>query len=106
MFVGKGDPTPVEMIPGIFRKTMSTTAGMMLCEMTLRSGTHVPAHSHPHEQVGYVVTGSLRLRIGSEERRLGPGDAYGVPGGVEHEAWAEGDTVLVEVFHPQREDYR
>ena len=33
VFVGKGDPTPVEMIPGIFRKTMSTTAGMMLSTM-------------------------------------------------------------------------
>jgi quercetin dioxygenase-like cupin family protein len=52
------------------------------------------------------VSGRMRFRIGDEERELGPGDGYSVPGGVTHGAIGVTDVIAVDSFHPVREDYR
>jgi quercetin dioxygenase-like cupin family protein len=36
---------------------------LMLLQVTLAPGAVVPTDSHPHEQMGYVVSGSLELAI-------------------------------------------
>jgi quercetin dioxygenase-like cupin family protein len=51
-------------------------------------GTGSKPHQHPEEQVINVLTGRFRVRIGNEERILGPGEAALVPPNVEHEAKA------------------
>ncbi|MGI6209175.1 MAG: cupin domain-containing protein [Anaerolineae bacterium] len=81
---------------------------LMLVEIRLEADAEVPAHSHPHEQIGYVLDGRVLFRIGGEERALGPGAAYSVPGGEEHAARPlDGAPArLVEVFTPPREDFR
>jgi quercetin dioxygenase-like cupin family protein len=66
----------------------------------------VPEHSHPHEQLGYVLEGTLVLQIAGVEHRLPPGHAYAIPGGVEHAAWSDERCLVLDVFHPVREDYR
>ena len=67
----------------------------------------VPLHSHPHEQLGFVLRGEQVLIVGGVEHPLGPMECYVLPGGVEHaaRAGAEGASV-VDVFQPVREDYR
>lgn len=66
----------------------------------------VPSHSHPHEQLGLLLEGELEMEIGGERRRLKPGDAYVIPGGVSHGARTGGGRALVlDIFHPRREDY-
>jgi len=96
---------PVEMLPGVERRTLAVTERLMLCEFHIGAGSEVPMHSHPHDQVGYVVSGEAIMTIAGREYRCGPGDAYAIPGGVEHGARFETDTVLIDVFHPPREDY-
>jgi quercetin dioxygenase-like cupin family protein len=81
--------------------------GAMLNLIELAPGARVPEHDHPHEQLGYVLEGELVLAIAGVEHRLGPGDAYAIPGGVEHAASSDGGPCLVlDVFQPVREDYR
>ncbi|HET8945262.1 MAG TPA: cupin domain-containing protein [Dehalococcoidia bacterium] len=99
-------PNPVEMLPGIVRRTLTAGDRMMLIEVTLEPATIVPMHTHPHEQTGYVVSGRMRLQIASETLDLNPGDAYMIPGGAEHEATALEPLVIVDVFSPPREEYR
>lgn len=100
------DVEPVEMLPGVTRRTLAVTDRLMLVEFRMQPGAEVPLHSHPHDQVGYVVSGEAIMNIGGREVRCGPGDAYAIPGGVEHAARFEVETVLIDVFHPPREDYR
>ena len=45
---------------------------MMICEFTLETGVEIPAHAHPHEQVGYVASGKVRITVGDESTVLGP----------------------------------
>ena len=51
------------------------------------AGTGAKAHQHPQEQVINVLAGKLRIRVGSEERVVGPGDVVHIPPNTEHEAW-------------------
>ena len=49
----KGDgATPVEMVPGVLRRTLGHGEEMLLAEFTIIAGSEVSTHSHPHAQVG------------------------------------------------------
>ncbi len=106
VFVQSNDAEQVEMLKGVFRKTLGMTASMMLVEIHMEPNTQVPAHSHPHEQVGYVVSGEIVFNVGGVEQRLTAGDSYAIPGHVEHSAQAMTQTVLLDIFAPHREEYR
>ena len=79
----------------------------MLNLVELDPGAVVPAHSHPHEQLGIGLSGLIVMQIDGEEHPVGPMDAMHIPSGVVHGAYAgpEGAVVL-DVFVPIREDFR
>ena len=65
-----------------------------------------PPHSHPHEQVSYVVAGNIICFLGDEEIRLGPGDIFTVPPNMPHSVQLLTQHVrLVDTFHPVREEF-
>lgn len=72
----------------------------------LEPGTVVPEHSHDNEQIGVLASGSLRFRVGDEERELRPGGTWSIPSDVPHAVTAgpEG-AVVVEIFTPVRADW-
>ncbi len=88
----------------IGRRVISGKQGTMVyCRM--KAGAHAAAHQHPREQFVWVVSGSIRLRIGAEARTIGPGDLAVIPGGIEHEAFFPEDTEVIDFFAPVREDF-
>jgi len=101
-----GEATPVEMLPGIVRPTLNEGAHTMLVELQMAKGSHVPAHTHPHEQTGYLASGRFRFRLGDQWLEMGPGDSWSVPGGVDHEVEVLEDSVAVDIFSPVRDEYR
>lgn len=96
----------VEMLPGITRRTLGWGDRMLLVEITLREGGLVPPHSHPHEQIGYLLKGQLEFTIGDAKTVVSAGDGYTIAGGATHSALALVDSVAVEVFSPVREEYK
>jgi quercetin dioxygenase-like cupin family protein len=65
-----------------------------------------PPHSHPHEQISYVVSGELIVFIGDEQTRLEPGDMFTVPPDIPHTVQLLTEYVrLVDTFTPIREDF-
>jgi quercetin dioxygenase-like cupin family protein len=83
------------------------------CDLTMMSfvdidpGAVVEEHSHPHEQVGLMLKGRAVFVIGGEEKTLGPGDMYRIPGGVRHRVVALDEPVqVIDIFSPVREEYR
>lgn len=97
---------PVEMFPGAWRRTLATGERQMMCQFRLARDAVVPMHSHPHEQVGYVLEGRVKMTIGGKVHDLEPGDSYFIPGGMEHNAVAATDCMILDVFSPPREEYR
>lgn len=106
MIIKSFEVEPVEMVPGVWRRTLASGERLMLVHVTLEEGAVVPAHSHPHEQVGYVVSGELKMTIGGTEHSLKPGDSYLIPSNVEHGAVTPEGAQVLDVFSPPREDYK
>jgi quercetin dioxygenase-like cupin family protein len=79
---------------------------LSLAVVELDPDAHVPEHRHENEQLGLVLTGSLRFRIAEETRDLGPGETWTIPSDVPHEVRAgpEG-AVVIDVFAPVRADW-
>jgi quercetin dioxygenase-like cupin family protein len=72
----------------------------------LEANARVPEHSHENEQVGMVLSGSLRFRIGDETRDLERGATWCIPAHVPHDVTTGPDgAVLAEVFAPPRADW-
>ncbi len=105
-FPGPDEFSTHAIFPGVTVRTCAANH-MMLSLAVLEPNAVVEEHSHPHEQVGMIVAGRVRFFIGDEEKVLGPGDLFRIPGNVRHKviALAEGARAL-DIFHPIREDYR
>jgi quercetin dioxygenase-like cupin family protein len=97
---------PVEMMPGVRRRTLNYGQRLMVVQVTLEEGTVVPVHSHPHEQITYIVEGRLSMEVEGQTHVLGPGDSLLFPGDVKHGATATERTLVVDTFSPPREDYK
>lgn len=78
---------------------------MMLVRHQMDPGWCGARHSHPHEQLVYVIRGQLRFVCGSEAFEARAGDSFIIPGGVEHQASAVSECEVLDFFVPFREDY-
>jgi len=91
--------------PGVKRKILATGGGMMTVQFTFDRGSIGALHSHPHEQIGFVVKGKFEFTLEGKASILDVGDSYYVPSGAVHGAKALEDGILLDVFTPQREDF-
>ena len=95
-----------EILGGTIRGHYAHAARMTLGEVNLAAGILLPMHSHPHEQLSYVVEGRLEFTIGDETATLEPGMAMLIPGGVVHGGKTITACRVLDVFSPVREEYR
>ncbi len=79
----KGFLSPVE---GIEMKTLVYGEKSLLSRFHLKKGSRLPAHSHPHEQTGFLVSGRITLYIDQEGFPVEPGDSWSIPRNVEYRA--------------------
>jgi quercetin dioxygenase-like cupin family protein len=91
---------------GAERRILSYGGAMMLAQFTFAAGVRAAMHSHPHEQIGYVVSGAIDLIMdGYPTTRLAAGASYYVAPGVRHGIVTHEPTVLLDCFTPIREDF-
>jgi quercetin dioxygenase-like cupin family protein len=91
--------------PGLLRRILAHNENMMLVEHRMENGWVGTRHSHPHDQLVYVISGRLRFTCGDQTFEGGAGDSFVLRGGVEHQAWALEPSLVLDVFTPYREDY-
>lgn len=93
-----------DMGGGIMRQYLGACDKMNAQHVDLADGSTVKIHTHPQVQLGYVISGGLKVTIGNDTQILKAGDAYFVPAGLPHEPTAIGQTEVVDVFSPIRSD--
>jgi len=91
--------------PGLTRKVLAYNDKLSLVEHRMQKGWVGTMHSHPHEQIVYVVRGHLKVTCQGKTYDVRGGDSFVVRGGLEHGAAAVEDSLVVDVFTPCREDY-
>lgn len=105
-FYTEADCAEHQIFPGVRIRT-SWLERLMTSVVHFEPGSIVEDHSHPHEQMGIVLSGRAEFTVGGETRTLGPGDLYRIPGGVRHRVAALDEPVRAfDVFSPVREDYK
>ena len=98
------DIEPFEILPGL-RIRAPFGQNLMLSYLEFDRDAVVPFHSHPHEQVVYVIQGHLKITCGQTTFDARAGDSFLVRGGVQHGACAVEESAVVDIFTPCREDY-
>jgi quercetin dioxygenase-like cupin family protein len=78
---------------------------LLLAEHRMEKGWIGTRHQHPHDQVVYVIRGKLSVTVGDASFDVSTGDSFVVRGGVDHQATALEDSIVVDVFTPCRNDY-
>jgi quercetin dioxygenase-like cupin family protein len=91
---------------GVVRQVLAHTGKLMLVRHFFEKGWVGAKHSHPHEQLVYVVKGKIHVEFSGRSFDVGAGESFVVDGGVEHQAWALEESEVLDVFTPVREDYK
>ena len=99
------DSTMSRPEPGLRRQVMSYSKEMMLVRHKVEPGWVGAAHSHPHEQLVYVVSGAIQLTVAGVTHALFAGDSILVAGGAEHQARTDRASEVLDIFTPCRADY-
>ncbi|MGI8635933.1 MAG: cupin domain-containing protein, partial [Segetibacter sp.] len=94
-----------EVIPGYKGKAFHT-GSMTFMYWTVTEGAVIPAHSHLHEQVANVLKGKFELTVNGEAQLLEPGKVAIIPAYAVHGGKAITQCELLDVFLPEREDYK
>jgi len=96
--------TPVR--DGVERKAFSGE-GATVALHRLMPGHEPKPHSHPHEQIAYIISGTMRFHVGNESHLIGPGGLLVIPPNVMHwgEVIGEEPVMNLDVFSPQRPEY-
>lgn len=96
----------VEMLPGIFRTTMSYNESSMLCHFRMEKGASIPLHQHEAVQNGFVIRGKVRfLQEGGKSIVVEDGNGYIFESNEMHGSEVLEDSELIECFTPMRPEY-
>ncbi len=96
----------VEMLPGVVRRAVWLD-NVMITFFTFEPNTIIPSHKHPHEQITYVVEGAMEFTLAGQTRLLTAGEGVCIQPEVEHGARVlDRPTVVLDAWHPPRDDYK
>ena len=102
------DEIELETVNPSMKRRIVTGERMTVARIYFKDGFLVPQHSHDHEQITQVISGTLRFSFGedrSEVFDVGPGDVVVIPSNLPHEALAVGEVEEMDMWSPRRDDW-
>src|SRR6185295_962771 len=104
-FDALGELRPIAIWNGVVARAVHGER-VTLAVVELAPSSVVVEHAHENEQLGIVLRGSVRFRVGDEERELGPGETWRIPANTPHEVHTGTDgAAVIDVFGPPRDDW-
>jgi quercetin dioxygenase-like cupin family protein len=93
---------PYGTATGVHTNVAVTSEYMQLVWVKFDPGGTYKMHSHPHEQMGVMIQGQMRLTVGEETDDIGPGDMWYAAANVPHGGELLGDTpiIFIDVYGP------
>src|SRR5579872_4732319 len=96
---------PLEDLNPLLQRQFVVGQEIMLARVLLKKGCIVPEHSHPNEQLTYILEGTLKFWIDGKEIVVNAGETLCIPSNMPHKAEALEDTVDLDIFAPPRADW-
>lgn len=101
-----GDAIELEDLGGgVKRRITAYNDNLMSVEVHFEKGAVGAMHSHPHEQITYIISGKFEFDIGGVKKVLKAGDSTYKQPGIEHGAVCLEAGVLLDIFTPRRDDF-
>ena len=100
----KGNPW-ITICPGIKRQTLTSGETMYQMLATLESGSKMPAHQHPQEQIVHILSGRMKLIVDGTPHEMKAGDSFYLASNVPHGVETIEETRVVDTFSPPRDEY-
>jgi quercetin dioxygenase-like cupin family protein len=101
----KWDEIPAERVNDHFVRKLAWDGKMMVARTEVEKGYVVPAHSHPNEQITWVMSGTWRFTLEGKTLDVGPNEMISIPSNAVHSAEAVETLVAYDIFTPVREDW-
>ncbi|KEO60408.1 cupin domain-containing protein [Thioclava indica] len=95
----------IDLGDGIKRKVTAYSDNLMCVEVHFEEGAVGALHSHPHEQITYILSGRFEFNIGGTKKILSAGDSTYKQPNIEHGAVCLEPGVLLDIFTPSRADF-
>ncbi|MFY0618378.1 cupin domain-containing protein [Shimia sp.] len=95
----------VNVQSGLARKVAAYSDNVMCVEVHFEAGTVAALHSHPHEQITYVISGKFEFKVGEETYVVSAGDSLYKQPDILHGATCLEAGTLLDIFTPHREDF-
>jgi quercetin dioxygenase-like cupin family protein len=95
----------VDLGGGISRRMAIHADNAMVVEVHFEKDAVAAIHSHPHEQISYVVSGVFEFDIGGVKKIVRAGDTTYKQPNIPHGAVCIEAGMLLDFFTPQREDF-
>lgn len=105
MVIKNANVKPTHVGTGVERKILASDGGLMSVEVKFKKGSIGEVHTHPHEQISYVLEGSFEFELDGEKYTINKGDTYYVKPNQPHGVVALEDSIVLDIFTPQREDF-
>lgn len=105
MIIENSKVMPTSVGQGVERKILASEGSLMTVEVKFKKGAVGAVHTHPHEQVSYIVQGSFEFELDGKKTVIKAGDSYYVNPEVPHGVTALEDSIIIDIFTPQREDF-
>jgi quercetin dioxygenase-like cupin family protein len=102
----KDDLPATEMLPGVMRRAVYLS-DLMITFIDFEPNRIIPKHHHPHQQITWVVSGTMEFDLDGKKRVLQAGDGVLIPPDTPHSATIQDKPCrALDAWHPVREDYR
>jgi quercetin dioxygenase-like cupin family protein/uncharacterized membrane protein YeaQ/YmgE (transglycosylase-associated protein family) len=95
----------IKICPGIKRQTLTSGKAMYQMLATLETGSKMPAHQHPQEQIVHILSGRMRLIVDGTPHEMKAGDSFYLASNVRHGVETLEETRVVDTFSPPRDEY-
>jgi quercetin dioxygenase-like cupin family protein len=105
MFVHNKDIQLEDLGEGVSRKILAHSDNMMAVEVHFEKGAVGALHTHPHEQLTYVLSGKFEFTIGDEKKIVAAGDTMYKEPNILHGCVCLEPGVLIDNFTPMRQDF-
>lgn len=104
--INKQDVNKVEMLEGVYRKTLAYNNQLMSCFFILEKDAEIPLHEHEAHQIGYVIKGKIKFLTEKGDFIAEEGDSYVFDSNEKHGAKMIEYSEVIEIFSPIREEYK
>lgn len=94
-----------EMFPGYFGRFIHN-GQTTLAKWNIKAGHSIPLHHHEHTQIMWVLEGEFWFELEGKEMIMTAGDVLSIPPNIPHRGNALTDCRIVDIFSPEREDYK